>query len=264
MADEQVAPESDTSDTPDDGAVSASEGQVAPEKPSEKSKRGTEFVDFENDSREDIKRRFDGIYGRVKTMERGQKSLIEHNQQIADKLDEVMNRVDKSGADSRLSGLETKRKQALDDGNMDAYSTINDQIVDLRVKSQTVVEKPQTIKPVDSGEVETINAWTYATDDAGQLVRPWAVDPSKQDELQHTAKQAREVVGEDASMHDVLDQIDQQMRVKPQGGNVMSGGDPPPKKGGLPTLSAEQKLAASNMGISEDAYAKQVANLGTA
>lgn len=255
MADEQVVPETE-GETP-----KVSEEQVAPEKLDAKSERGTKFVDFQNDSREEIENRFKGLYNRVKTLQRGQGALTEHNQAIAAKLDEVLNRADKSDTDSRLSRLQENRKTALDNGDMDAYGKISDQIMDVKVQSKTVAEKPPTVAPSSKADVDSINAWTYETDDAGQLIRPWAVDPSKQADLERAGQSARKAVGEDASLHDVLDEIDRSMRPKPQGGTVMSGGSPPPKKGGI-ELSADQKRTAANMGISEDAYAKQVANLG--
>lgn len=237
MAEEQVA------EQPPETGVSDSE-------PKEEPKEGG-FVEFESP---EVEARFKRVYGHMKQYERVSSNLAAENAKLVERLDKVESGQAEKDVNDRLTVLVTEEKEAMESGDFEKATEVRNKITDLKVDAKVPVKKeePKTDSWLTPERERKIAEWSAATDDQGNLLRPWA-DPDHEDH--QTAIAAAEVLiikNQNMDLDDLLTEIEKvngritQKTTRPFASTLSGNSDVRPKSKKV-SLTEDEKLAARKM-----------------
>lgn len=252
------------------------------EEPEKKEPRRSEFVETDDPK---VLERINDLYGQVKKSDARNQSLIEHNKMLEQKLSEILDRQNKFETDNKKANndkveteLRNQLKEAREEGDYDRISDLEDKLLDLRLErrlSERIKpeEKPkEEVKEVQSEQMTDQERYAYylgaERTAEGNLVRPWLQDwhPDNEKALKTLNSVREELIaaGKNPTVDVMFKILDERMNGKPRPreATVLSGeGGPSPKK--TVKLTRQQAEVARKMGISAEAYARQLSVLNS-
>ena len=221
--------------------------------------KGNEFVDFSTASPDEIEDRFKRVYGHMKDNERVIRTLADHNKKLAERLDQIETEGKRATVLSETEQIKHQIKQARDQGNHDAEIELVSKLA--RLQGQRI-QAPQPIPAVEvpSFDVSVVTAWQNEVDPDGNFRRPWAqpTHPKFSEALRLTQDLMPQY---DGDVETLLKEVDGKMGLKTKKGDtpaVLSGREGRRIGRDAGQLTPEQKTVAAKLGISEEAYSKQV------
>jgi hypothetical protein len=242
-----------------------------------KEPRRSEFVQTDDPK---VIERINDLYGQVKKSDAAKQMLIEHNKMLEQKIaehDAKFSQYEQStktaASDKVETELKTKLRQAREEHDLDAIEQIEDKLFGLReeklksslapqVKSPPVATTPQ----VDQNLVNNaayLQHLSQERDSVGNLKRPylydWDPDNKKAVELFQSIPQEFAAAGKQVDLRTIIEVMDERIKgKKQQATSVLSGdGDDIPTRKTV-RLTQDQANVAKRMGISTEAYARQL------
>ncbi len=247
-----------------------------------KEKRRSDFVQTDDPK---ILERINDLYGQVKKSDAAKQMLIEHNRLLEQKQLEYEERLNKferttkdTASDKVESELKAKLRQAREEHDLDTIEQIEDKLLDLRLEKRitpTTTSKPVTQNPVQQqADNQFLNNAAYIKnlseekDSNGNLVRPylydWHPDNQKAVELFQNIPREFQSAGKQVDIKTIVEVLDERMQGKKRNGSsaVLSGdGDISEKR--TIRLTQAQADVAKRMGISTEAYARQLSTINS-
>lgn len=231
-------------------APEANPGEHEPESPNtENQPEGWDRVDFQNDDRTKIEKRFHRLYGQVKRQDQLLSQLVEDNRRLMERQTNWEVGQAQASTAARLAELQDGWKQAFERGDANRAWAIQQEMIDLRARQNRVPEPPRREAPQQTApqlaQEEAVVIAEWAQD------RPFAKDGSEWQ--QWTATQLQELYvhpkWKDAPIEDKLEEVDRRYKaqVKPQSAAVLDGkGGSRPRQTG-PKLSEAQQAVARRL-----------------
>lgn len=242
-----------------------------------KEPRRSEFVQTDDPK---VKERIDDLYGQVKKSDARNQMIIEHNRTMEQKLSEYADKLEKyersvkdSASDKVESDLKTRLRTAREEHDLDSIEQIEDKLLDLRMEKRLsgITPKPAAPNPaqqqVDQRLVHNalyIENVSQEKDQQGNLVRPylydWHPDNKKAVELFTSIPKEFASAGKDVDLKTIIDVLDERMRGKKpnRSSSVLSGSDDDIPDRQTVKLTSQQVYTAQRMGITPEAYARQL------
>lgn len=221
----------------------------------EEKQTGTDFVEFDDPK---VEARFKRMYAHVKegerkvgSLESALKASAAEQRKLIERLEARERKEAQKETKGEIDNLRKAEKQAMEEGNYEQATLVRDKITELTIESKKEPPKKEESK-VDPGAANYINDWAAATDESGNLLRPWA-DPGHEDH-QVALTLARGVFAqmEGQPIDQVLAELDKQAKRlaprKPKADDaaVLSSGDGRPKPAKT-KLTSDQKAIAGAM-----------------
>ena len=213
-------------------------------------------------------KRFNRLYGQVKTQDKQLGELSQMNAKLIERLEAQEQKTAVREIDGELADLRAAKKEALDAGDTDKVMEIDDAILDAKIKAKEASETPEPKKDPDKSnddfdftpsQKDRLIEWATERNDKGDVIRPWA-DPGHP---KHTTamKIAEGVLGDPeytgADMEDILKEVDRVATLaldpgkakRPGAAVLKSNGGPgnANKEGGGGSLTQDQKAIAYRM-----------------
>lgn len=246
-----------------------------------KEPRRSEFVQTDDPK---VQERINDLYRQVKGSDNRNQLIMEHNRVLERKLEEYTKKFEefekttKRTASSQVEAeLKTRLRQAREEQNLDAIEQIEDRLLDLRLEQRISDKIPQPqptnpqIPPNPQLEKELLRNAAYIEiisqekDTNGQLVRDYLFDshPDNWKAVQMFESLPKEFVaaGKKPDIKLIMDTIHERIKGRKSQPNVLSGNgdDVQPKR--TIKLTQEQVHVARKMGISPEAYARQLQHI---
>lgn len=248
-----AAPAPKQDETP---AVQQSAPEPAPEAESEKTKKGTKFVDLPPE----LDARFKRIYANMKAAERNNEALFKANVELIKRLDDMEAKTAQRQTTDQMGALKEEFTRAQMAADYERAANILEQMTDLKVAAkQAGVKAPELPKPAEAevdlsqSEQQTVVAWGQQTDDNGQPLRPWA-NPSSPKFPKFQATLSAVTSDPDfagASIAKILGEVDRMMGSPGRAGGVApvlsSSPDAAIKAARAVALSDDEKRVAERM-----------------
>lgn len=231
-------------------------------------RKGTDFVDFDglpDEIRQALEPRFKRLYANMKDYERrageateAHKALLNHNKLLADKLDELQ----QGQHEDKLGTLQERIKTAATEGDVDAVAELTAELAKQNAPVAVQPKQPATNGLLTPQGAQRVELWAAERDEEGHYKRPWA--------LAHHPKQAEVVAMAQAyllsgtPLEEALSLVEQKMngqsteKKKAPSGDPLPSGDASGSPKGKLKLSDDQIRAAQKMGVTPEAYAKQL------
>ncbi len=230
-----------------------------------------------------VEARVNRLYGQVKQSERLQQQLAKDNKALFDRLKAL----EDTTVSRKTDQIKQELKEAAEEGDSERIATLTADLVE--ATSRPAAEPassdfPDADEPAGNGQTDLsehlsaqeeaiVAAWYAQTDEAGQPIRPWVDQNHPSFNAAATAFMAawnRPDVKEQG-INAVLAEVDRIMGVqKPDqpaqqrqnaAAPVMANQGPRAPSKGTPKLTAEQREAAALMGIKEEVYLRELANI---
>ena len=244
-------------------------------------KKGADFVDIKDP---EIKDRVNYLYLQAKSADEKNKLLLEQNKKLQEKLEglskdvsTIQNETRQKREDSEIKNIKAQLKEAWAVGDFDRAADLNDNLVQLAAEQQRrllmEVSKAEETKPKEPTipemdqrsrqDAQFIDFLSKEKDNQGNLIRPYLNEwhPDNNRAANEAAKIATEFAqaGRQTTIAEVMRELDRRMKPANQSSadNVLSSnrGEQPQKKN--VDLSAEERVMARKMGISEKDWATQ-------
>lgn len=247
-----------------------------------KEPRRSEFVKTDDPK---VLERINDLYGQVKQSDKRNQMILEHNRVMEEKLAEYHDKLSKFEQNTKNTAsnqveteLKTKLRQAREEHDLDAIEQIEDKLLDLRMEKRLAapIEKPQPkINPqqqqIDKEFLKNaayVEVISQERDSNGNPLRGYLFDghPDNWKALQlfQTIPQEFAAAGKQADIKTVMDVMDERIRgKKPKSANVLSGNDDDISERQTVKLTQQQAYTAKRMGISPEAYARQLSMINS-
>lgn len=248
----------------------------------------TEFVETDNPK---IQERINDLYGQAKKSDSKNQMLLQQNEQLTDQLQKVfdeLEQIKKNNKDTESSKVENDIKQQLksarENDDFDSIQTLEDQLLDLRLekrleskletkdKNSNIANEPQLTPEQQQYQQQLIHNATYIEslaqekDTQGNLKRPylydWHPDNKKAVELFESIPAEFAAAGKQVDVRTLMDTLEQRLTGKNTNAShadvlgTDQNNSARDKK--VVKLTSEQVRVAKRMGISPEAYAKQL------
>lgn len=247
--------------------------EVEVEVTQKKEPRRSEFVQTDDPK---VIERINDLYGQVKKSDAAKQMILEHNRTMEQKLSEYAEKLEKferatkdSASDKVESELKTRLRTAREEHDLDTIEQIEDKLLDLRMEKRIAgIPKavPTAAPQLDQRIVHNamyIENVSNEKDAQGNLVRPylfdWHPDNTKAVELFKSIPKEFEAAGKHVDLKTVIEVIDERMKgKKPRSSSVLSGNDDDIPERKTVKLTSQQVYTAKRMGITPEAYARQL------
>lgn len=226
-----------------------------------------------------IQERINDLYGQTKKSDARNQMIMQQNEALEKKLSETLDRLDKyermqkKEASERVEKeLRSKMKEARENGDFDSADKINEDLIALQIErripeqqpeKQPAKQQPPKYSKEQAEQDAYIEYLASEKDDKGNIIRAylydWHPDNKKASELAVSIQGELTAAGKQPDVYTIFSVLDERMRGKPKKASAQvlgSGDDIPAKK--TVKLTGDQIRVAHKMGISPEAYARQL------
>lgn len=198
-----------------------------------KSADGSEFVEIKDDA---LKARFNRLYRTTKeAQERAEKTekslglLAEQNKKLFDAIQKLTSSQKDRETRDEVTRLRAEAKDALATGDTDAFTQVNERLVEIKAEATAAKSKEADADdsddrddrdgddrkpPITEAEFDILRRWQAAKSEEGEHIRPWAIPGHE--EFATTQDMIRRVSARDdmadASVREILAEVDKRMR----------------------------------------------------
>lgn len=247
--------------------------------PPKKEPRRTKFVKTDDP---DVIERINDLYGQVKKSDAAKQMILDHNRIMEQKLSEYAEKLEKfertnkeSASDKVESELKSKLRTAREEHDLDTIEQIEDKLLDLRMEkrlSGVITPKAAPIPNTAQQQIDQrlvhnalyVENVSNEKDAQGNLVRPylfdWHPDNKKAVDLFNSIPKEFASAGKDVDLKTIIEVLDERMKGKKpsRSSSVLSGNDDDIPERHTVKLTSQQVYTAQRMGITPEAYARQL------
>lgn len=223
----------------------------------------------DDDLRGQIQARINNLYGQVKTGEKVTAQMAQDHKRLVTKVENLETAHESERHQAEVDSLKQQKVEAMDAGDHERVVDIDERLTELKAPKAPPQEPPRAEPREETGlsseQARAVEAWAAETDEQGNLKRPWTqTNHPRQQAGAAAVLSAIQDPSNGGDMNKALQAADRAMGVtapEKKAAPVLKSGDgirPEAKK--RTELSNEQKMVARKMGLSEEAYAKALAD----